>query len=776
MKIFSFIALSLFLFCISAAGQIRVEGHITGNNSSEGELLPLANVILWDRQDTSQIAYATMTDLQGDYSFENVIPNQYLIEISYLGYKPVREIINVSFPSVGRSLRYDYELEPMDDIQLAEVAVTASSIKQHIDKTTYLISSEDIKSARFSLDLLEKIPDLTIDPVSQRLKNAKGSTKILIDGVSAGEIDLKAIPANKIAQMEYYDIPPARYMSYASVVNVITKNVENGFAAGATLQQAFTTGFANDDVFFKYNRGKNQFSLDYTLNYRNYKQMEQTTVYSYLFHNEEKNRKENVHNAFGYDDHFINLKYKHQMKDNYLFQLQLSPNFSNKRSKDNVDIQLANNATGSDRQGNKTDGSRIRNPFLNVYYWKQLSNQQELTIDVVASAFSTDQQIRNKEFSQADHSLALEDYMDLENQKKSLIGEVAYNKTVAFSHLNAGYKIETYDLFSKINNRFDNVDYKSSYLSNYVYGEVDGSINGFMYRISLGVRHKQNRTYNNKYATWTFIPILVGGYRINSQNSIRLIYTQVPVEPGISELSNNVIYVTDNIVKKGNPLLKNSLAQFYSFNYRFAGTVFNFSLDALYAYSKNPVNTYYFYSEETIALVSVNDISAHTYGLSYSGSVKPFGNDLLTLTLNGEILNNRNLNMEYGSMSYIYAPLWYNISLKYKNWLLNYQGNIAGKDLSGAFLQKDENNSHITARYTKNNFSVSASLLWAFTVSKYATESISKSIVKYSNHLRIHDNANMFTLGLTYTFHSGKKYDEQEKKINNRDTDSGLFK
>jgi hypothetical protein len=34
----------------------------------------------------------------------------------------------------------------------------------------------------------------------------------------------------------------------------------------------------------------------------------------------------------------------------------------------------------------------------------------------------------------------------------------------------------------------------------------------------------------------------------------------------------------------------------------------------------------------------------------------------------------------------------------------------------------------------------------------------------------------MFTLGLSYTFNSGKKYNEQDKKITNEDTDAGLFK
>ena len=771
MKITVIISVFFLSINISVFGQIRMEGSISGiTPTGEKELLPFVNVVLLNIQDSTKIEYTSITDLKGNYIFENLAPQKYLLYISCMGYEPVKQDIRVSLPSVGNILYKDFELKVNENV-LNEVVVKASTVNRYADKSSYLITAADIKNSRFSMDLLEKIPDLSIDPQSQKIVSAKGSVKILINGISATEIDLKAIPANKILRMDYYDIPPARYMGYNSVVNVITKNMDEGFSAGTTLQQAFTTGFANDDVFLKYNHGKSQFSADYTLNYRNYTDMRQETSYSYLFNGEQENRSEKTNNRFGYDDHSINLKYLYQIPEKHIFQLQFSPNFSRRHSEDNSGINVNDDL----RQGVKTDKSKIMNPFLDAYFWKQLPNQQDLTVDVVGTLFSTKQDKLNQEFS-SDNFLVLEDKMNLDNSKKSLIGELVYNKQYGLNTLTFGYKIETYRLFSKVDNSFDNQDYTSSYLSNYVYGEFSGMKNNFLYRISIGTTHRSSQSYDTHYSAWLFTPLLVTGYKINDKNTVRLVYVQTPNEPELSDLSNNLIYVTDNILKKGNPKLKNGFAKTLALVYSYTRKSVDFNLMAAYGKEKNPINSYFLQTDQYIVQTAVNDIYSNEYGIDYSMSVKPFNNDLLTLKLNGQVLKTETNSLYYGKLSRLYTPFQYNIMLQYDAFRLSYRGNIVSKELSGAFLKADENQSHITLQYTKKSFSITGSLLWAFTQSKYSTETTPESIVKYSNHRRIYDNANMFTLGFSYTFYSGKKYNEEDKKINNKDTDSGLFK
>jgi hypothetical protein len=537
------------------------------------------------------------------------------------------------------------------------------------------------------------------------------------------------------------------------------------------LQHALTTGFANDDLFLKYNYGKNQFSVDYTLNYRNYMNMKQETFYSYLFDDKTEKRSEKTANRFGYDNHYINLKYLHQVPESQVFQFRVSPNFSQRHSEDYSLIDL----NGQERQGVKTDKSRIVNPFLNAYYWKQFSNRQELTVDVVGTLFSTKQDKLNQEFSDGNR-LKLEDKMNLDNRKQSLIGELIYDKKIGLDKWSFGYKIETYRLFSKVENSFDNRDYTSSYLSNYAYGEFSGIKNNFLYRISLGMINRSSQSYDARYSAWLFKPILVGGYRIDDKHTVRLLYTQSPEEPELSDLSNNRIYVTDNILKKGNPELKYGFTKGAALMYSYNQKAVDFSLIALCGETEHPINSYFLRTEEYIVQTTVNDRDSREYGIRYSMSVKPFSNDWLTLKLSGEATKTVTNSLYYGKLSRLYAPFQYAITIKYNAYVMSYQGNIVDKKLSGAFLVADENKSHVTVQYTKRNFSISGNLFWAFTRSEYSTETTPESMVQYGNYRQIDDNANMFTLGLSYTFNSGTKYSAQDKKINNRDVDSGLFK
>lgn len=281
-------------------------------------------------------------------------------------------------------------------------------------------------------------------------------------------------------------------------------------------------------------------------------------------------------------DHFINLKYLHQKQDSHTFQLRFSPNFTQRHSEDNAQI----NVNGISLQGIKTDKSKILNPSLNAYYWKKLTNQQELTVDVVGTFFSTKQNKLNQEFSE-NNNLVLEDKMNLDNQKKSFIGELVYEKKLGLNKLSLGYKNELYRLFSKVENSFNNEDYTSSYLSNYVYGDFTGLKQNFLYRISLGIMNRSSKNYDTRYSVWLLKPILLIGYKINDKNTIRALYTQSPEEPELSDLSNNIVYITDNIVRKGNPELKNSLTKAAAIMYSYSQKVFDFNLIAIYGQSKD---------------------------------------------------------------------------------------------------------------------------------------------------------------------------------------------
>jgi hypothetical protein len=768
----------IFLFSLQfvylfSFGQIRLEGHIFAQEADGNAILPFANVVLKNADDSVKVEFSTISDMQGYYFFESLPMKQFWLEISYLGYQTIHKKIEIKFPEVGNSVEEDYFL-PVDSKLLDEVVISANTVQRHIDKTTYLIKPEDIKTARFSMDLLEKIPSLSIDPETQKVIMRNGTVKILLNGVSANEMDLKAISPDKVIRLEYYDFPPARYAGYNAVVNIITRNMDDGFAVGTSLQHAFTTGFVNDDAFLKYNKAKHQFSLDYSLNYRDYNNVKTLVKYKYRIDDKMLSRTENSTNPFGYNNHFINLKYLNQLQDNYVFQVKFSPNLHFHHRQDDSEIEITDSESG--RKGNKTEKSETFNPSLNLYFWKQLKNKQSITIDAVGNLFSSNQSVVNQEHNLINNHLELDDKMNLTNRKYSLISEAVYEKTTGTGKISIGNKLETYKINSRVDNSFDNNDYSSFYFNDYLYGEYTGGINRFTYRISAGLIYKQNNNASYQYSSWIFRPGILIGYQVNKNNSVRLHFAQITEEPNIAEQSDNVIFITDNILRKGNPYLKNSISQLYLLSYQFVNKRLDLDLNVVAARTQNGVNSYYVKMDDYYLLTSLNDKNMQSYGVFYSGALKPFGNNLLTVKLDGEISKSFVTNDITGHFSHLYTPLWYEIQLKIGKLAASYRGNIVGKDLSGVYLIKDENHSHFTLRYTQKNFSVWSSLLFAFTPAQYLTETIPASAVSYSSFRNIYDNKNMFTLGISYTFHSGKEYRNPEKLINNSDSDAGLFK
>lgn len=105
-KLFSIFVLTLFSIPFSFA-QVNVSGYI--RDASNKERIPFANIILKNPKD-STLYKGTVTDLEGGYLIENVPVGRYLLEISYMGYESIKEMVRITLPSSGNVWTKDVEL------------------------------------------------------------------------------------------------------------------------------------------------------------------------------------------------------------------------------------------------------------------------------------------------------------------------------------------------------------------------------------------------------------------------------------------------------------------------------------------------------------------------------------------------------------------------------------------------------------------------------------------------------------------------------------------
>jgi outer membrane receptor for ferrienterochelin and colicin len=127
--------------------------------------------------------------------------------------------------------------------QLTAVTVTAARpvIKRQIDGITYDVTADPETPALSALDMMRKVPLLSVDASDNILLKGSGNYKILINGKESALMAkspsdvLRAMPATNIERIEVITTPPAKYDAegLAGIINIITKkNADQGYNIG----------------------------------------------------------------------------------------------------------------------------------------------------------------------------------------------------------------------------------------------------------------------------------------------------------------------------------------------------------------------------------------------------------------------------------------------------------------------------------------------------------------------------------------------------------------
>jgi hypothetical protein len=752
-----------------------------GVKKSNGEALPFTNVVLYFSSDSTKLYGGTITDFNGNYEIKNVKNGSYFLSVSAVGIKNVSEKITVSDTS---KIVKNFTVEE-DLTELSEVEIKDYRTKNFTDHKEFTFSKQQIESAYNAQELMKNVSGIKLDPQSETLKSTKkGDVKILINGISATDNDLKQLSADKIAKVEFYTIPPARYAESGSVLNVITKELTNGISGGVQLSHAFTTGFGNDMVYFNAVKGNSKFSLSYVFNLRDYKDRFSDINFDYNIGGEQYRYNQHRHDKFGYTVNQPVLKYTFSKPKNIVFQATFTPEYNTRFSDANDDVEffkgdskvLGNTLSNSDE---KTFG-----PSLDLYLSKNLTENQEISVNVVGTYYDLTENEKENGVNIADNSSIISDDMHLTNDKKSLIGELAYKVDFAENYaFSTGYK----GTFAKSDFEISNIlsdytkyGYKSYNENDYFYGELSGGAgDNFSFRASAGGTFVRNENDDNNYKKWLFTPQLVLSYDISETQNLTMEFKSKPKIPSISQLGNNAELVIPNVLRTGNPELKT--AEFYEANleYTLSSDMFDLDFQVYYEHEHNAFSSYYtqnkYDGEDYIFSVSQNAKFFKDYGLYYDISYYPFENIDITLNIFGYLEKQELKSDIIGNHSRFYAPFYYDIEYSVGNFEINYSGNIPGKQISGSWISTDENASHLFMSYTfDNNIKLSAGCYWMFTKSKYESETLSSSLLNSTVNTHIDDNKSMFVLGFAWNFSKGKAINVKQK-LQNKDNDKGSF-
>lgn len=193
------------LFCFSCASLIfahslKISGRITDAQSKAP--LEFANIVL-TTADTTFVGGAT-SNINGDFLVENVVPGDYRLVVSSVGYKTsetvlqgVDEVVNLG----------SLELEE-NSVLLDEVTVAASNEKSNSDRKIVFPSDKQKKASSNGIELLKQIalPRLQVNALQRTLSvPGGGEVQLRINGIIATNEEVIALLPEDIIKIEYHD-------------------------------------------------------------------------------------------------------------------------------------------------------------------------------------------------------------------------------------------------------------------------------------------------------------------------------------------------------------------------------------------------------------------------------------------------------------------------------------------------------------------------------------------------------------------------------------------
>lgn len=278
-KILNTILLSL-LFTAPVMAQ-SLKGKLT---DEQGKPVSDATVLLLQAKDSLPVMSILSKD--GNYFFKDVKPGHYLLKITHIGY--VGTFTEIFEMTTGEKQLHELLLAgKANNLQ----AVTVKTQKKLIDvkaaKTIIQVAGTMHSSSAHALEVLRKMPGITVDKDDNLLMQGKPGVQVLVDNrvvvLTAEQLAgyLKSIPADQIESIELLNQPGAIYDASGSggIIHIRLKknksfgvngSVQAGMAVTPRVRYngSFSLNYRNrginlfSDYSFQHNASHNKFRLN----------------------------------------------------------------------------------------------------------------------------------------------------------------------------------------------------------------------------------------------------------------------------------------------------------------------------------------------------------------------------------------------------------------------------------------------------------------------------------------------------------------------------------
>lgn len=225
---------------------------ITGSviDSISQKKLDFMTVNLLTGKDT--VVKVSYSKSDGSFLFTDLQALTYTVMVIGVGYKTTT--VAAAFAETSpKTLDLGTIRLSQETLGLKEVTVTAAKpvIRQEIDRISYDLQADPESKVFSVLDMMRKVPFLSLDAEDNILLKGNAGFRILINGKPSSMVErnykdiLRSMPASSIQRIEVITTPPAKYDAegLAGIINIITnKKVDNGYNGSVNISERFPVG------------------------------------------------------------------------------------------------------------------------------------------------------------------------------------------------------------------------------------------------------------------------------------------------------------------------------------------------------------------------------------------------------------------------------------------------------------------------------------------------------------------------------------------------------
>jgi hypothetical protein len=234
-----------FGFAQNAKQSLSIKG--IAMDSATGQPMSYVTIFL-ELPKSGKSVKSIVTKRDGSFLIKASMGNPYNLVLTFVGYATKTVLINATASDTDAGII----MLVRSATRLKEVSITAVKpiVTREVDRLSYDVQADPEVASLSVLEMMRKVPLLTVDGNDNILLNGGGSFKILINGRESAMMArspsdvLKAMPATNIEKIEVITTPPAKYDAegLSGIINIITKKrADEGYNIG--MNAAYNTVF-----------------------------------------------------------------------------------------------------------------------------------------------------------------------------------------------------------------------------------------------------------------------------------------------------------------------------------------------------------------------------------------------------------------------------------------------------------------------------------------------------------------------------------------------------